>query len=388
MSLELSVIMPCLDEEKTVGICVQKARECMKAGDIKGEIIVADNGSKDRSREISRQAGARVVDVKEKGYGAAIRGGLCEAQGKYVVMGDADDSYDFEGLVPFVEKLRNGCDLVMGNRFQGGIAKGAMPLLHKYLGNPVLSFVGRVFFRIRIGDFHCGLRGFNRERINALELTASGMEFASEMVIKAAMRKYLISEVPTTLKPDGRDREPHLRSWRDGWRHLRLMLMLSPRWLFLYPGILMLVPSLYVLLGMLLGEVQIRGVLLGINSMLYAGIGVVISQLFIGMAFVSRKVGEKMGVFERQWMLDRLSKYMSLEKGLILGGSLFLIGLVLSIIITGEWVVDGFQERNPDVIMRTIIPASILMMGGVITMVFSFMLDIVSFYDENKRNKL
>ncbi len=388
MSLELSVVMPCLDEEKTVGICVQKARACMKAGGIKGEIIVADNGSKDRSREIARQAGARVVDVKEKGYGAAIRGGLCEAQGKYVVMGDADDSYDFEGLVPFVEKLRNGCDLVMGNRFQGGIAKGAMPLLHKYLGNPVLSFVGRVFFRIRIGDFHCGLRGFNRERINALELTASGMEFASEMVIKAAMRKYLISEVPTTLKPDGRDREPHLRSWRDGWRHLRLMLMLSPRWLFLYPGILMLVPSLYVLLGMLLGEVQIRGVLLGINSMLYAGIGVVISQLFIGMAFVSRKVGEKMGVFERQWMLDRLSKYMSLEKGLILGGSLFLIGLVLSIIITGEWVVDGFEERNPDVIMRTIIPASILMMGGVITMVFSFMLDIVSFYDENKRNKL
>jgi glycosyltransferase involved in cell wall biosynthesis len=238
--LELTILMPCLDEAATVAACVAKARAFLERAGVQGEVLVADNGSRDGSPELAEAAGARVVRVPERGYGAALRAGIRAARGRYVIMGDADDSYDFSRLDGFLARLREGHELVMGNRFRGGIRSGAMPPLHRYLGNPVLSFVGRLFFRTRVGDFHCGLRGFDRAAALALDLRTPGMEFASELVVKAALAGWRIVEVPTTLDPDGRRRPPHLRSWRDGWRHLRFLLLFSPRWLFLYPGAVLL----------------------------------------------------------------------------------------------------------------------------------------------------
>ena len=235
--VELTILMPCLDEAETVGTCVRKACDFLERAGVAGEVLVADNGSTDGSQDLARAAGARVVDVPRRGYGAALIAGIKAARGCYVIMGDADDSYDFTALDRFVAELRNGADLVMGNRFDGGIQPGAMPALHRYLGNPVLSFVGRRLFGARVGDFHCGLRGFRRDSALALDLQSTGMEFASELVVKASLSKQKVVEVPTVLRPDGRSRPPHLRSWRDGWRHLRFLLLFSPRWLFYYPGL-------------------------------------------------------------------------------------------------------------------------------------------------------
>src|SRR5579875_127760 len=244
--VELTVVMACLNEAETVATCVRKAVNFLAASGVDGEVLIADNGSTDGSQALAEQAGARVVDVAEKGYGNALMAGIAAARGEYVIMGDSDDSYDFTNLMPFVEALRQGADLVMGNRFKGGIAPGAMPPLHRYLGNPVLSFVGRLLFRSKIGDFHCGLRGFRRDSVLALGLQATGMEFASEMVVKATLAGQRVTEVPTTLSKDGRSRPPHLRSWRDGWRHLRFLLLFSPRWLFFLPGLALLVAGLVI----------------------------------------------------------------------------------------------------------------------------------------------
>ena len=239
-SVEVTILMPCLNEAKTVGTCIGKAQRFLSQADIFGEVLIADNGSTDGSREIAKKLSARVVEVPDRGYGAALIGGIEAANGRYVIMGDADNSYDFSALMPFIEHLRNGADLVMGNRFKGGIAPGAMPLLHRYLGNPVLSWIGRLFFHLKVGDFHCGLRGFSRERVSALNLRTTGMEFASEMVVCAALAGYRIDEVPTTLSKDGRSRPPHLRTWQDGWRHLSFLLIYCPKWLFFYPGLFLL----------------------------------------------------------------------------------------------------------------------------------------------------
>ena len=246
-NVELTILMPCLNEAETVVACVQKAVEFLVDHRIAGEVVVADNGSTDGSQRLAEDAGARVVPVVEPGYGSALLGGINAARGRYVIMGDADDSYDFTALMPFLDRLRAGADLVMGNRFRGGIQPGAMPALHRYLGNPVLSFIGRLFFHAKLGDFHCGLRGFRRDSVLSLGLQTSGMEFASEMVVRATLAGQRIEEVPTTLSPDGRSRPPHLRSWRDGWRHLRFLLLFSPRWLFLIPGTALLA------LGLVLG---------------------------------------------------------------------------------------------------------------------------------------
>src|SRR6185437_12277857 len=236
--------MPCLNEAETLAICIRKARAFLERSGVQGEVMIADNGSTDGSLEIAAREGAVVVEVADRGYGAALLGGIKASCARYVIMGDADDSYDFENLMPFVSKLREGVDMVVGNRFKGGITEGAMPFLHRYLGNPVLSFLGRLFFRIQVGDFHCGLRGFNRVRVLDLGLVTPGMEFASEMIVKSALSAQRIEEVPTTLKPDGRSRPPHLRTWRDGWRHLRFLLIFSPRYLYMVPGIIMLVVGL------------------------------------------------------------------------------------------------------------------------------------------------
>src|SRR6266513_5466209 len=245
--------MPCLNEAETVATCVRKAIGFLAESGISGEVLVADNGSTDGSQQLATDAGARVVPISDKGYGNALMGGINAARGKYVIMGDADDSYDFTNLMPFVNELRKGADLVMGNRFQGGIAPGAMPPLHRYLGNPVLTFIGRLFFRSPVGDFHCGLRGFSKAAVARLDLRTTGMEFASEMVVKATLQRLRIAEVPTTLSRDGRNRPPHLRSWRDGWRHVRFLLIYSPRWLFLYPGTILMIAGLLAALWLLPG---------------------------------------------------------------------------------------------------------------------------------------
>lgn len=270
--MELSILMPCLNEAETLEVCIHKAQSFLITHGIEGEVIIADNGSTDGSADLASSLGARVVQIPDKGYGEALKGGIQAAKGKYIIMGDADDSYDFSALMPFVEQLRAGKELVMGNRFKGGIKKGAMPFLHRYLGNPVLSFIGRLFFGSSIGDFHCGLRGFSAEKIKSLSLVSAGMEFASEMVVKATIFKLNIAEVPIILYPDGRSRKPHLRTWRDGWRHLVFLLMYSPRWLFFYPGISLLIFGVFGLSIIYSGTVNIDRLNFDVHTMAVAGL--------------------------------------------------------------------------------------------------------------------
>jgi glycosyltransferase involved in cell wall biosynthesis len=290
MDLELTILLPCLNEAETIEICVQKAMAFLGRSGVLGEVLVADNGSTDGSQQLAAAKGARVIAVRERGYGWALRQGILSARGRFVIMGDADDSYDLLNLESFLVKLREGYDLVMGNRFQGGIASGAMPFLHRYLGNPVLSLCGRMFFGARIGDFHCGLRGFARDRIRALNLHTTGMEFASEMIINAALRGYNITEVPTTLKKDGRSRPPHLRTWRDGWRHLRFLLMFSPSWLFIYPSIALIVFGISVAVVLFPGPVQIAvGIRLDIHTFLVAAIAILIGVQGISFGLIAQR---------------------------------------------------------------------------------------------------
>lgn len=363
--LELTILMPCLNEAGTVAACVERAREFLRRANVRGEVLVADNGSTDGSKELARQAGAQVVDVPTRGYGAALLAGIDAAQGRYVIMGDSDESYDFSALEPFVQRLRAGADLVMGNRFRGGIAPGAMPLLHKYLGNPVLSFLGRVFFRIPVGDFHCGLRGFSRERIRALGLVTTGMEFASEMVAKAALAGLRVEEVPTTLRPDGRSRPPHLRTWRDGWRHLLFMLLFCPRWLFLAPGALLLIAGLA---GFVLLETQglvVASIRLGIHSMLYMGAATVLGLQMIQLAFLAKWIGVRSGIVPAPRWLSAAQPVLRVEAGLVLGLVLFGAGVAWSLRLVIDWGGAGYGALEPTAIMRSAIPAVTLMITGV-----------------------
>jgi glycosyltransferase involved in cell wall biosynthesis len=287
---ELTILMPCLDEAETVAVCVAKARAYLRRSAISGEVLVVDNGSVDGSPRIAEQAGARVILEHHSGYGNALRAGIVAARGRYVIMGDADDSYDFTALDPFVASLRGGADLVMGNRFLGGIAPQAMPALHRYLGNPLLSGIGRLFFRSPVGDFHCGLRGFRREAMAGLGLTAGGMEFASEMVVRATVEGLRIAEVPTTLSPDGRTRRPHLRSFRDGWRHLRFLLLFSPRWLFLYPGAILMIAGLASMLWLLPGPRHIGGIGLDVNTLMYCVAAIVCGFQAVAFAVFAKPI--------------------------------------------------------------------------------------------------
>jgi len=327
---ELTILMPCLNEAATVARCVAKARSFLARTRIEGEVLVADNGSVDGSQGLAQRAGARIVDVAERGYGAALAEGIAAARGRYVVMGDADDSYDFGSLDGFVAKLREGYPLVMGNRFHGGIRKGAMPLLPRYLGNPVLSFVGRLLFRVRVGDFHCGLRAFDREAIGSLHLGTTGMEFASELVVKASLAGWRIAEVPTTLHPDGRGRAPHLRSWRDGWRHLRLLLLFSPRWLFLYPGLALLGFGMALTTALYFAPLRFLGAGLDIHSMLYASAAALLGMQLCLFALFARVSAQNGGLLPRRPAIDRLLSILSLERGLLLGLSIALCGLFWS----------------------------------------------------------
>src|SRR5262245_60509637 len=294
--LEVSVVMPCLNEARTVGTCVAKARASLETLGVRGEVIVADNGSKDGSQVIAEAHGARVVPVARKGYGAALQGGIAAAKGRFIIMGDADDSYDFTNLEPFITRLRQGDDLVMGNRFRGGIAPGAMPWHHKYIGNPVLTGILNLFFHTPISDAHCGLRGFRKDAYQRLALTTPGMEFASEMVVKATLHGQKISEVPTTLKPDGRDRPPHLRSFRDGWRHLRFLLLMCPLWLFLIPATLLIGAGVGLMAWLTPGPQQLGGVTFDIHSMLLGTLAILMGYQILWMWLFAKIHGWTSGI--------------------------------------------------------------------------------------------
>ena len=313
----------------------------------------------------------------QRGYGAALAGGIAAARGRYVIMGDADDSYDFGRLEPFVEKLRQGYPLVMGNRFQGGIRRGAMPPLHRYLGNPVLSFVGRLLFGARVGDFHCGLRGFDRDAVRALDLSTTGMEFASELVVKAALAGWRIAEVPTMLHPDGRGRPPHLRTWRDGWRHLRFLLLFSPRWLFLYPGLALLVLGIGLTSALYFAPLRVLGAGLDIHSMLYASAGALLGLQLCLFALFARVSAQNAGLLPRRLDLDRLLQALTLERGLLLGLAVAACGLFWSAAAFWEWRETGFGALDPRVVMRDTIPATTLMVGGMELMLASFLLSVL-----------
>ncbi len=376
-SIELSIVMPCLNEAETLATCIDKARSFLERNRISGEVIVADNGSTDGSQDIAKAHGARVVDVTERGYGAALMGGIEAARGRYIIMGDADDSYDFTNLESFVEKLREGYDLVMGNRFMGGIMPGAMPPLHKYLGNPVLTGLGRLFFRSPCGDFHCGLRGFRKDAILTLDLRTTGMEFASEMVVKATLHGLRITEVATTLSPDGRSRPPHLRSWRDGWRHLRFLLLYSPRWLFLYPGALLALTGLAVGLWILPEPRTVAGVNLDVHTLIYSSAAIIIGFQSVIFAVFTKIFAITEGLLPQDPRLERLFKVITLEKGLIVGAVLVVMGMALSVYAVIYWGLRSFGPLDYTKTMRMVIPAATMLALGFQIVLSSFFLSIL-----------
>lgn len=371
--LELTVLMPCLNEAKTVGICVDKARRTMESLGINGEVLIADNGSTDGSQDIAREHGARVIQVEQKGYGAALAGGIDAAKGEYVIMGDADDSYDFTLIGGFVEKLREGYDLVMGNRFRGGIAPKAMPFLHRYLGNPVLSFIGRLFFGSKTGDFYCGLRGFRRQAVLDLNIVSRGMEFALEMVVKSGLMNLKVCEIPTTLSPDGRGRAPHLKTWRDGWRSLRFFLIFSPRWLFLYPGLMM------VIIGLIAGGVLTLQGVSRMNSLLLSMALMIMGAQSVFFAIAVRIFAASRGLLPPNKGLMRLGKIFPMEVGVFGGAGVVLLGLLGYVWATVYWIGHGMGAIPEETTRQLIIPSTLALLLGVQLVLNSFMISIVGF---------
>ncbi len=372
---ELSIVLPCLNEERTVGTCIDKAQASLQKNRISGEIIIADNGSTDQSVEIALARGARVVHVKEKGYGSALKGGIEAAQGKYILMADADDSYELDNLMPFLEKLREGYDLVMGNRFKGGIAPGAMPWHHRYIGNPVLSFLGKLFFQTPANDFHCGIRGFTQTAIRQINPQTTGMEFASEIVIKASILGLKVCEVPTRLFPDGRDRPPHLRSFRDGWRHLRFLLLYSPAWLFLYPGLLLLTAGGLLSMVLFFGPVNIGFRYIDFHSFIAAG-----SLSYLGLNMVSFAVITRVYAYESKLLPNAprffsLFRYINLEKGLLAGGLLVLTGLIL--LMRALLLSNYFNQIGYDNSVRLVFGGTLALVSGAQVIFTSFVLSIL-----------
>jgi glycosyltransferase involved in cell wall biosynthesis len=388
-NLELTIVMPCLNEAETLAVCVGKARGYLERSGVRGEVVVADNGSTDGSQEIARQAGARVVHVTEKGYGAALAGGIAEAKGRFIIMGDADDSYDFANLDRFVEALRNGNALVMGNRFKGGIAPGAMPWHHRYIGNPVLSFVGKLFFRTKASDFHCGLRGFDRQAILDLNLRTTGMEFASEMLVKATLSGLKVAEVPTTLKPDGRSRPPHLRSFRDGWRHLRFLLLFSPRWLFLYPGFALLAVGLFLGALLIRGPVQISPRLtLDINTFLVAAMLIIVGLQAVSFAIIGRRFASRYGFIPRSEKFDQALEELTLERVLVVAVMLVVVGLGALIWAVNEWAATSFSALNGSTVLRIMIVSLTTLVAGLQLAMSAFMSSIINIPLQERRLSL
>ncbi len=362
---ELSIVIPCLNEAETLGVCIQKAKQAFEVHEIEGEIVVADNGSTDGSQKIAVSLGAKVVDVKEKGYGSALMGGIEAANGKFILMGDADDSYNFLEIAPFLEKLREGNGLVMGNRFQGGIKDGAMPFLNRYLGNPVLSFVGRLFFHSPVGDFHCGMRAFSKTAYQSWGLQTTGMEFATEMVVKATLTQTAITEVPISLYPDGRSRPPHLRRWRDGWRHLRFMCLYAPAWLFLYPGLTLMLIGLVLGLLLLRNPIDIGVAVLDITTLLYASLMFLSGFQAILFYFKTRIYAGQQGFLPYSPKFYKLFDFFTLEKGLITGIILCFMGVGVSIFSLKFWANHHFGILDPSSILRIGIFAFTTLLMGI-----------------------
>jgi len=376
--LRYSIVMPCLNEAETLEICIRKAQQFLDTGKITGEILVADNGSTDGSQEIAIKAGAKVVTVGQKGYGSALMGGVEAALGEFIIMGDADDSYDFSNLQDFVSALEEGYDLVMGNRFKGGIMPGAMPFLHRYLGNPVLSGLARLFFRSDIGDFHCGLRGFRKDALLSLNLQTTGMEFASEMIVKATLRDLKIKEVPTVLYPDGRTRPPHLRTWTDGWRHLRFLLLYSPRWLFFYPGITLTIFGFFLSIFLLGGPRHVGKVTLDINTLMYASFLIVLGVQAILFSLFTYVFGVNADLLPKDNLTDKLIHSIGLEKGIVASLCMVFLGFVSSIGALLYWGENHFGNIDPVFSMRLVIPGAVLFTLGFQTFFASFFLSILN----------
>ncbi len=375
--LTVSIVMPCLNEAESLAPCVRAAREALEKTGVPGEVIVADNGSTDGSQSIAESLGARVVPVTERGYGSALKGGFAAARGKYILMGDADGSYDFTHLGRFLEKLDAGADLVMGNRFAGGIAPGAMPPLHRYFGNPGLSWMGRLFFGAPVGDFYCGLRAFRRDALPKLGLQSPGMELGVEMVAKAALYKLKIDEVPTTLSPDLRSRPPHLRTWRDGWRTLRFFLLFSPRWLFFYPGLILMVLGLALGIAILPGPLDVAGARFDAHSLLYAGAAIVVGFQAVVFSALARVYAAAEGFLPDTPQLARARRLFSLEAGLLAGALLLVAALVLTIIAFVQWDNSSFKHLNYPYSLRITVPAVVALMLGVQTILSSFFLSVL-----------
>jgi hypothetical protein len=380
--VEVSVVMPCLNEARTVGRCVEKARRSLEAMGVAGEIIVADNGSTDGSQELAESHGARVVSVSRRGYGSALQAGIASARGRYIIMGDADDSYDFSRLEPFVERLRQGDDLVMGNRFRGGIRPGAMPWHHRYIGNPVLTGILNLFFRTPIRDAHCGLRGFRKDAYARLNLRTPGMEFASEMVVKASLDRQKISEVPTVLHPDGRDRPPHLRSFRDGWRHLRFLLLMCPLWLYLIPSGFLLTLGLGLMAWLTPGPQAVGGAVLDLHTMLLGALCVLLGYQTLWMWAFARIHGWTSGLLPRATFPLGVFDTVNLERGLLAGGALLVTGLGLNLWLVAEWFGHQFGPLDVQVTMRYALWGFTAMVLGVQTIFGSFFLSMLGMVRE------
>jgi hypothetical protein len=374
---EVSVVIPCLNEASTIGICIQKAQRSLAALGVAAEIVVADNGSDDGSQEVARRLGARVVPVRARGYGSALAGGFAAARGTYVIMGDADDSYDFSELAPFVDELRAGNDLVVGNRFRGGIEPGAMPFMHKYMGNPLLTFIAKRVYGSACGDIYCGLRGFHRERVRALDLRATGMELAIEMVVKATMAGLRVTEVPTVLSPDGRGRPPHLRTWRDGWRSLRFLLLYSPSWLFLYPGLALIALGLAGMVWLLPEQRTIGSVTFDVSTLLFAAFA-----LIVGLQTVIFFVGAKLfavteGLLPEDARFARFVRSLRLERGLVIGALMVVAGVAVSLRAVATWQATSFGRLDYPEVLRWVIPGGTLITCGVQIAVSSLFLAVL-----------
>jgi glycosyltransferase involved in cell wall biosynthesis len=383
--MQLTILMPCLNEAETLATCITKAKLWIDASEIEAEIVIADNGSTDGSQAIAESLGARVVAVPQRGYGSALFHGSLAAEGQWIIMGDSDDSYDFSRLDFFVAKLKEGYDLVMGNRFLGGIAKGAMPWKNRYIGNPILTWIGRLLFKCPAKDFHCGLRGFTKDAFLRMDLRTTGMEFASEMVIKANLMNMKIAEVPTTLSPDGRSRPPHLRPFRDGWRHLRFMFLFSPRWLFAVPGATLFLVSAITFIALLLGPVRIGSTNFDVHTLFFAEAGLILGYLALILGGLIRMFGMREGLLQEHETLEKLRASPVLEVGGLIGISLFFAGLIWGGQALIAWGETQFGNLEPGALLRTISLSTTLIMLGGITLLGSLIMGFLTLPTRDQR---
>ena len=384
-SLQLTILMPCLNEAETLALCINKANIWIANSGISAEVVIADNGSTDGSQAIAESLGARVVPVAQRGYGSALYHGCMAAKGEWIIMGDSDDSYDFSQLDFFIEKLHEGFDLVMGNRFLGGIAPGAMPWKNRYIGNPVLTWVGRVLFKCPAKDFHCGLRGFTKEAFMQMDLRTTGMEFASEMVIKANLFRMKIAEVPTTLSKDGRSRPPHLLPWRDGWRHLRFMLLYSPRWLFFIPGLFLFLISLLVYIALFMGPVKLGAITFDVHTLFFAETGLVLGFLAIALGVIIRMFGMREGLLHEHALLEKLRVTPMLEVGGAGSVLVVLVGIFLGFGALMSWSAVNFGPLTSIELLRTISLSTLLIILGGMSLMSSLIMGFLALPTREQR---